>query len=74
MYINDCIERVEPFLSFAWIGVGKLVDGTVKEHGDSLAELPIGRGSAQDLTCHGKLRMSVRIWTADELPNRSLHY
>jgi hypothetical protein len=77
MNINDRIKRVKPFLSFTGIGVGELVDGTVKKHGVSLAELPIGKSSVAEFgvpgTSHGNAGLVVRICTADESPNRSVN-
>ncbi|CAB4548491.1 unannotated protein [freshwater metagenome] len=58
MHIDDRIQRIEPFLSFAGVGIWKLVHGTVKQHAVSLAELPIGS--------HRNPRLSVRIWSAYE--------
>jgi hypothetical protein len=53
------------------------VDGTVKKHGVSLAELPIGKSSVAEFgvpgTSHGNAGLVVRICTAYESPNRSVN-
>ena len=38
--VDDRVERVEPLLGLAGIGVGQLVDEAVEDHGPSLAGLP----------------------------------